>query len=56
MIDDVNARSLSEFILVKKINHPILSTENVKSSFLLFVTEAGGYFVVWKKVFLFLLA
>jgi len=47
---------VGEFILVKKIYHPILSTENVKRSLVLFVTEAGGYFVVWKNVFPFLLA
>jgi hypothetical protein len=45
------AAVVSEFIPVIKISHAILSTENVKSSLVLFVTEAGAYFVVWKNVF-----
>jgi hypothetical protein len=47
---------VGEFILVKKIIHPILSTENVKRCFVLFTSEAGRDFVVWKKVFPILLA
>jgi hypothetical protein len=47
---------VGEFILVKKINHPILSTENVKRCFVLLTSEAGDDFVVWKNVFPILLA
>ena len=47
---------VSEFILVKKIYHAILSTENVKRAFVFLTTEAGRAFGVWKNVFPFLLA
>jgi len=47
---------VGEFILVKKISHPILSTENVKRCFVLLTSEAGDDFVVWKNVFPILLA
>jgi hypothetical protein len=47
---------VGEFILVKKINHPILSTENVKRGFVFLTSEVGSDFVVWKNVFPILLA
>ena len=42
---------VSEFILVKKISHPILSTEDVKRGFVFLTQEARAYLSAVEKHF-----
>ena len=47
----VSLMALSEFIPVKKISHPILSTEDVKRGFVFLTLEAGDPLGVVEKHF-----